>query len=58
MGKAEKFQDKARQAAERAKAQASKGRGQSPDDLDPSRRGQDAQERAEREMREAGASDI
>ncbi|MGW2816319.1 hypothetical protein [Streptomyces sp. NPDC001415] len=58
MGKADKIQDKARQAAEQAKAKVSETRQQISGRPDPQRtdmqRVEDEQERAEQAMRDAG----
>ncbi|GGT89143.1 hypothetical protein GCM10010289_06490 [Streptomyces violascens] len=53
MGKAEKLQDKARQAAEQAKVKASEA-GQQISDRSSRQRTEDEQERAEQAMRDAG----
>ncbi|MFD7338434.1 hypothetical protein ACFV98_20860 [Streptomyces violascens] len=53
MGKAEKLQDKARQAAEQAKVKASEA-GQQISDRSGRQRTEDEQERAEQAMRDAG----
>ncbi|GGY19046.1 MULTISPECIES: hypothetical protein [Streptomyces] len=57
MGKAEKFRDKAQQAAEQAKAKAAQTREQiagRSDESDVRRRAQEQQERTEQAMRDAG----
>ncbi|MFI6052062.1 hypothetical protein ACIBCO_18470 [Streptomyces violascens] len=53
MGKAEKLQDKARQAAEQAKVKASRARDQILDESS-AQKARDEQERTEQAMRDAG----